>query len=109
MASAIVIFIVGAVCVALGIAHTKGHISSLHAYHRNRVREEDRIPFGRTVGLGTIIMGGALCVNGILGGVGYLTGEKLFTWIGIGVMSVGLLVGLGISFYAMVKYNKGIF
>ena len=45
----------GAVIIGLGVQNMKGNISSLHRYHRKRVTEEDRIPFGRKVGLGSII------------------------------------------------------
>ena len=57
MAGNIVTFLVGVVCIVLGISNMRGNISSLHSYHRSRVSEEDRIPFGKQVGLGTIIVG----------------------------------------------------
>ena len=38
-----------------------------------------------------------------------LTGIAVFTAVGTALMIVGLGVGLGMSFYAMKKYNKGIF
>jgi hypothetical protein len=38
-----------------------------------------------------------------------LTGIAVFTAVGTALMIVGLCVGLVISFYAMKKYNKGIF
>ena len=49
MVGFIVAFLVGLLCIGLGISHRKGKISSLHSYHRNRVSEEDRIPFGKMV------------------------------------------------------------
>ena len=57
MPAFIVSALVGIVCIVLGVSNMKGNISSLHSYHRNRVSEEDRIPFGKKVGLGTIIIG----------------------------------------------------
>ena len=51
MPAFIVSALVGVVCIVLGISNMKGNISSLHSYHRSRVSEEDRIPFGRMVGL----------------------------------------------------------
>ena len=44
MAGNIVTFLVGVICIVLGISNMKGNISSLHSYHRNRVSEEDRDP-----------------------------------------------------------------
>jgi hypothetical protein len=57
MPAFVVTALVGIVCIVLGISNMKGNISSLHSYHRSRVSEEDRIPFGKKVGLGTIIIG----------------------------------------------------
>ena len=55
MAGFIVSIIVGVVCIVLGISNMRGNISSLHAYHRAKVSEEDRIPFGKRVGLGAVV------------------------------------------------------
>ena len=101
--------ILGIVCIIIGISNRKGNISSLHSYHRKRVSEEDRLPFGKLVGFGTIICGVALL---IMGGMSYLAEillDELYLIIGSAVLIVGLAVGIGISFYAMFKYNKGIF
>ena len=66
MAGNIVTFLVGVVCIVLGISNMRGNISSLHSYHRSRVSEEDRIPFGKQVGLGTIIVGIGIIVFSVL-------------------------------------------
>ena len=109
MAGNIVTFLVGIICIVLGISNMKGNISSLHAYHRNRVSEEDRIPFGKQVGLGTIIIGIGIIVFGVLVAVAVYTENDIFTLVGTAVLIVGIVVGLVISFKAMIKYNKGIF
>ena len=96
------------VCV-LGIINMTGNISSLHSYHRKRVTEEDRKPFGKLVGLGTLLIGIAMIVFGVL----FLMFEKtkldLYIIIGTVLLIAGIIAGMVISFYAMVKYNKGIF
>ena len=109
MAGNIVNFLVGVICIVLGISNMKGNISSLHSYHRNRVSEEDRIPFGKQVGLGIIIIGIGIIVFGVLSAVTLYTENNIFTLIGTAVLIVGIIVGLVISFKAMIKYNKGIF
>ena len=48
--------LVGLIVIMLGIINLNGNISLLHRYHRKRVAEEDRIPFGRMVGIGTILV-----------------------------------------------------
>ena len=62
MPAFIISFFVGVICIILGISNRKGNISSLHSYHRHRVSEEDRIPFGKKVGLGTLVIGCAIIV-----------------------------------------------
>ena len=109
MPAFIVTALVGVVCIVLGISNMKGNISSLHSYHRSRVSGEDRIPFGRMVGLGTIIIGAAIIVFSGLSAVTLYTDNEMFTLIGTGILIAGIIVGLVISFKAMIKYNKGIF
>ena len=109
MAGNIVAFLVGVVCIVLGISNTRGNISSLHSYHRSRVSEEDRIPFGKQVGLGTIIVGIGIIVFSVLSSVTLYTENDIFILVGTAVLIIGIILGLVISFRAMIKYNKGIF
>ena len=109
MAGNIVPFLIGVVCIILGISNMRGNISSLHSYHRHRVSEEDRIPFGKQVGLGTIIIGIAIIVFSVLSSVTLYTENDIFISVGSAVLIIGIILGLVISFRAMIKYNKGIF
>ena len=109
MSGNIVTFLVGVVCIALGISNMRGNISSLHTYHRNRVSEEDRIPFGKQVGLGTIIVGICIILFGVLSSVTLYTENDIFILVGTAILIIGIILGLVISFRAMIKYNKGIF
>ena len=109
MAGNIVAFLVGVVCIVLGRSNMRGNISSLHSYHRHRVSEEDRIPFGKQVGLGTIIVGVGIIVFSVLSTVTLYTENNVFILTGTAVLSVGIFAGLVMSFKAMIKYNKGIF
>lgn len=101
--------ILGVILIVLGIMNMKGNISSLHWYHRQRVTEEDRKPFGKLVGLGTLIIGIAFIISGILFWISEVTATELWLIIGCVITVVGIVVGLVLSFYAMIKYNKGIF
>lgn len=69
------------------ILNMRGNIASIHWYHRQRVTEKDRRPFGKLVGLGTMVIGVSLVVFGAL----------------------SFAADLGLSFFAMIQYNKGIF
>ena len=86
-----------------------GHISMLHSYHRKRVSEEDRLPFGRLVGIGMICIGVSIIINGALSIVTLLNGDKIYLIVGTVIMVLGLILGTALAFYAMKKYNKGIF
>ena len=101
--------ILGVILIVIGIVNMKGNISTLHWYHRQRVTEEDRKPFGKLVGLGTLIIGIALVLSGILFRISESTATELWLIIGCVITVVGIVVGLVLSFYAMIKYNKGIF
>ena len=108
MEESIFTILIGVVCIVLGCLHRKGNIALLHSYHRNRVKEEDKIPFGKLVGLGVIIVGIALIIFGALSLMATVLQQELYLTIGYVVLIVGLIVGLGFSFYAMKKYNNGI-
>ena len=109
MPEVIITAILGIFCIVMGVFNMRGHISTLHSYHRKRVSEENRLPFGRLVGLGTVIIGASIIVFSVFNAVRAMTENALFTVIGSVVMTVGIIVGLAVSFYAMKKYNKGIF
>jgi len=107
--SLLICLLVGALIVLLGAINMTGNISSLHSYHRHRVREEDRLPFGRMVGLGTILCGLSVIVFGIMMFVYEKTKIEAFSLVGTVLLLVGLAIGLILTFRAMIKYNGGIF
>ena len=80
----------------------------IHSYHRKRVSEEDRLPFGKTVGNGMLIIAATMIIFGVLSVVAKTCGEIYMTVGGI-IMTFGIVIGIVLSLYAMVKYNKGIF
>ena len=105
----LVAFLVGVLCVGLGISNRKGNIESLHSYHRSRVSEEDRLPFGKQVGLGTILIGVSIMLFSVLSAVSVYMDIQILVIIGTVVMIVGMVAGSIITFAAMIKYNKGVF
>ena len=42
----IVCMLLGAVLIVFGVLNMRGNLSMLHSYHRKRVSEADRLPFG---------------------------------------------------------------
>ena len=100
---------IGILCIVLGIINMRGNVSSLHYYHRKNVAAEDIPAFGKLVGLGTVIVGAAIVLFGAVSCITLVNDNSIFTIIGTVILFLGLIVGMGISFYAMKKYNGGIF
>ena len=109
MAAFITVSGLGILVSILGIINMTGNISSLHWYHRQRVTEEDRKPFGKLVGLGTLMIGVAIILFGILFWIYETTMMEWLIILGTVILGIGIIAGLGLSFHAMIKYNKGIF
>ena len=109
MAVFITMLSLGVLIAVLGIINMTGNISSLHAYHRKRVSEENKKPFGKLVGIGTLLVGVAITVFGALFFVFERTQLEFLVIIGVIELIVGIIAGMAVSFYAMIKYNKGIF
>lgn len=109
MVGGIVTFIVGVICIVLGVSNMRGNISSLHSYHRHRVSEEDRAPFGKQVGLGTVIIGAGILIYSVLSAITLYTENNIFILVGTAILIAGIIIGLIMSLRAMIKYNKGIF
>lgn len=99
----------GALVCFFGIQNMRGDISSLHSYHRNNVKPEDVKPFGKLVGIGTLIMGVSVIVMSVATLIADIYKIELIVHIGMGVMAVGMVIGMVITFYSMRKYNGGIF
>ena len=109
MAAFLITVVLGIVVSVLGIINMTGNISSLHSYHRHRVSEQDRKPFGRMIGLGTLIIGISMVIYGVLFLVFEYTQLQALVVVGIIELFAGIIVGLILSVYAMKKYNGGIF
>ena len=109
MATFITVSGLGILISILGIINMTGNISSLHWYHRQRVTEENRKPFGMLVGLGTLIIGLSMIVFGVLFLIFEQTQLTALVILGVIELIVSIVVGMIISFYAMKKYNGGIF
>ncbi len=109
MGSSVGAIFLGVICLIIGIFNFKGDISTIHSYHRKRVSDGDRVPFGKKMGLSMLIIGTSLIFFGGLTVLSEKLGNDIFTIIGSVILITGLAIGLGIGIYAMIKYNKGIF
>ena len=101
--------LVGVLIILLGILNWKGNIGTVHSYHRHRVTEENKPAFGKAIGLGTMLIGGGITLFGICFLITHFVKFLPLTILGIVGVILGGFTGFGISIYAMIKYNKGIF
>jgi Ca2+/Na+ antiporter len=109
MAELIFTSALGILLCVLGAINMTGNVRSLHRYHWHRVTPENIKPFGKLVGLGTIIIGIAISLFSILMMIFERTQIELLVITGSIFLAVCVVVGLILIFYAMIKYNKGIF
>ena len=109
MPAFITVSVLGVLISVLGLINMTGNVSSLHWYHRQRVTEEDLKPFGRLVGAGTLMIGLSMIVFGAMFLAFEKTGLEAFVIIGVVELIISIVVGMIVSFYAMKKYNGGIF
>ena len=106
----VVVYLVGLAVIFLGVLAFKGNVKYLHSYHVKRVTEENKKPFCLLVGIGHTIIGLFIIIANVFTTIAFVKGESAtLTTISTVIAAVGLIVGIGICFYAMIKYNKGIF
>lgn len=102
MTSNIEMTIFGILILIIGIINMTGNISSIHSYHRKRIKKEDYKKYGKLVGLGTSIIGLSVTLTGILQIIFYIQNFSC-------IIVTGLVIGFILFVYAQIKYNKGIF
>lgn len=100
MGNMILLFL-GVIISVMGVVNIKGNISTIHAYNRRNVKEEDIPKYGKTVGTGTLIIGISL----VLGFIVSFWSEIIIDYI----ILPAIIIGLGLILYGQFKYNKGIF
>lgn len=109
MESFIVPAILGVFIVIFGVINLKGDVTSLHWYHRQRITEEDRMPFAKKIGTGTIIIGCSLIISACFYLISDMMQIPLMKTLGTIFLIAGIIIGFILIVYALVKYNKGIF
>lgn len=109
MVSTVVPILVGLLLIVLGIVNMTGNVSTLHSYHRQRVTEENRKPFGKMVGLGTLIAGLGIVAVGVTIFLAEKLQNEVFVTLGIVLLPTFLIPGIVLMVIAMKKYNGGIF
>ena len=108
--------ITGILCILLsivffvfGVLNKKGNIKMVHSYHINNIKEEDVLPFGKLMGTGMFVIGVAMLLYGVSLILFDITTKDIYIIVSNIVLIAGLVLGCGISLYAVKKYNKKLF
>lgn len=96
------LLVLGLLLMALGVCNMRGDTSSIHWYHRRRVSEADRRPYGKWMGAGTLVIGGSLLLTGVLQ---MIAQREMWFYI----VLAGVVVGMGMMLWAQFRYNRGLF
>lgn len=102
MTENIMMIALGALLIPLSVMNIKGNIQSIHWYNRTRITEETRKPYGKLMGIATLVIAIGLVLTGLLL---FFIKNQLIHLIGV----AGCIIGVAIMLYAQFKYNKGIF
>lgn len=100
---------VGVLLIILGVICMKGNVSLVHWYHKYRVTDENQKKFAMLVGIGILIIGLSVIAYNAFFIIGKIMQHKIFSFASTLTLSLGIVIGLMICFYAMLKYNGGIF
>ena len=82
----VILLFLGVIISVMGVVNIKGNISTIHAYNRRNVKEEDIPKYGKTVGTGTLIIG----VSFVLGFIVSFWSEIIIDYIILPAVIVGL-------------------
>ena len=98
----IFLLIFGICITILGIFNLKGNISSIHWYNRLKITEKNRKKYGKSMGIGSLIIGICMTITAILQMIFY--NENI--WY---ITVIVIIIGLIFMIYGQIKYNRGIF
>ena len=98
----IFLLIFGICITILGIFNLKGNISSIHWYNRLKITEKNRKKYGKSMGIGSLIIGICMTITAILQMIFY--NENI--WY---ITVIGIIIGMIFMIYGQIKYNRGIF
>lgn len=106
MGGSISMLIFAIILILIGIENVKGNIASIHWYNRTRITEETRPKYGKSMGIGTLVIAGGLIFSAVLN---MIVKMNIAVLIGGAITLITVVVGLAFMLYAQIKYNKGIF
>lgn len=104
LAYAILMWGIGALFLVLGILLRRGGTDLIHAYHREKVKTEDRAAYGRAFAKGLFVMAGAAALSG---GAAVLWPSAMVAVLVI--LLAGIAAGGTVLWRVQRRYNGGVF
>lgn len=104
LAYAILMWGIGALFLVLGILLRRGRTDLIHAYHRERVKAEDRAAYGRAFAKGLFVMAGAATLSG---GAAVLWPSAMIA--ALVILPAGIAAGGAVLWRVQRRYNGGVF
>ncbi len=98
----LLLLLLGILIFVIGIMNMRGNISTIRYYYRKNVKEEDIPKYGKTVGIGKLIIGIALAISYFAA----LWFEALMPYV---IIAGIVVIGFAFILYGQIKYNHGIF
>ena len=96
----IIILTVGIIIQILSILFFLGHINLLHEYHRTNVKEEDKLIFGRKIGICLSIMSIGMLSSGVIALI-----DSTLDALALILLFVSLFISIILLVVTIIKYN----
>ena len=104
LAYSIIMFAVGVLFAAIGIAIYKGKTDLIHSYHQTKVT--DKAAYGKAFGRAMLVIAVGMLGSGV---VALLGDSNIIARLSLILLFAGLGIGIGCIIVIQIKYNKGIF
>ena len=106
IAYSVTLFAVSILIFVIGLSIHRGNTGLIHDYHRTRVRESERLAYGRAFAKGLFVLGAGLLLSGVIALFGS-DGPLLIA------SQTALFAGIAVSLVILIKvqkrYNGGMF
>ena len=96
----IIVLTVGITILILSILFFLGHINLLHEYHRTNVKEEDKLIFGRKIGISLLIMSIGMLSSGAIALI-----NSVLDTLALILLFVPLFISIILIVVTIIKYN----
>lgn len=102
----LIMFAVAALCLWIGISIYRGNTNLIHDYHRTRIKESERLAYGRAFAKGLFVLCGGLFLSGAISLFG---DSKPFVLASDAVLAAGIVISIVMIMRVQRKYNGGLF